>query len=137
MHLEITQRERDGIVILDLNGKLIMGAADSLARQRILDVIDAGNKKLILDLKHVADIDTSGLGTLAFCATKVGESGGRLVLVQLGTAHAKLSDVFKLSTAFEIYEDEIDAVNSFFPDRAIPRYDILSFVEEQAHKAER
>ena len=31
---------------------------------------------------------------------------------------------------FEVFDDETDAVNSFFPDREIKRFDILSFVKQ-------
>ena len=131
MHLEIEQRENEGILILDLKGKLILGPEDSYARQHILPVLERGHHRLILNLKELTDIDTTGLGTLTFCATKAKEAGGRLVLINLSRSHTKLSDIFKLSTAFEIYPTELDAINSFFPERAVPRYDILEFIERQ------
>ena len=134
MHLEINRRDDEGVVVLTFKGRLILGADDSLARQNILQLIQEGKTKLVLNLKEVSDIDTSGLGTLVYCATEARERGGRLVIVNLSKSHAKLSDTFRLNTTFEIYEDEVDAVNSFFPDRKIPRYDILTFVEEQTQK---
>jgi anti-sigma B factor antagonist len=36
----------------------------------------------------------------------------------------------KLATIFEIFDDEQEAVNSFFPDRKIRTFDILNFVQE-------
>ena len=36
----------------------------------------------------------------------------------------------RIDTIFEVFDDEIDAVNSFFPDREIKRFDILSFVQD-------
>ena len=36
----------------------------------------------------------------------------------------------KLATVFEIFTDEQDAVNSFFPDRKLKTFDILSFVQQ-------
>jgi anti-sigma B factor antagonist len=36
----------------------------------------------------------------------------------------------KLSTIFEIFDDEQEAVNSFFPNRKIRKFDILSFVQQ-------
>ena len=52
-----------------------------------------------------------------------------MVLLNVTPSHTRLSDVLKLNTLFESYQDEQDAVNSFFPDRALRRYDILEFVE--------
>jgi anti-sigma B factor antagonist len=42
--------------------------------------------------------------------------------------------LLKLNTVFETYQDEVEAVNSFYPERAIKRYDILDFVEEQERR---
>jgi len=36
----------------------------------------------------------------------------------------------KLETVFEVFDDEQNAVNSFFPDRKITKFDILSFVQQ-------
>jgi len=127
-NLEVKQRERDGVVILDLEGRLVLGEVDLALRRHVMSLLEAGKRNLILNLKEVKVIDTTGLGTLAFCAEKFREAGGKCVLLNLDQEHARLSEVFKLNTAFEIYQDEMDAVNSFFPERAVPRYDILEFV---------
>ena len=79
-------------------------------------------------------MDTTALGTLVFCATKFREAGGRLVIFNLSPKHSELSNMVKLNTAFDIYPDEVGAVNSFFPDRAVQHYDILEFVEELEQK---
>lgn len=131
MQLEIEERRREGIIVLDLKGKLVLGPGDLALRQRALSLLESGHRNLILNLRAVTDIDTTGLGTLAFFVTKFHEAGGRLVLRSLKDSLTRLSEVFKLSTTFEIYPDELDAVNSFFPERAVAHYDILAFVEQQ------
>jgi anti-sigma B factor antagonist len=55
--------------------------------------------------------------------------------LNLGESKGRLPDILKLNAVFETYKDELDAVNSFFPDRKIQRYDILDFVEEQERRA--
>jgi hypothetical protein len=67
-------------------------------------------------------------------ALRFRESGGKLVLLNLGESQARLPDTLKLNTVFETYQDESAAVNSFFPERAIQHYDILDFVEEQERR---
>jgi anti-anti-sigma factor len=128
--LQIEHREIDGIVILDLKGRLILGEEDLTLRQTVSSLVDAGDLNLILNMKDVSQIDTAALGTLVFCQLKLRESGGRLILLNLAPSHAKLSNIMKLNTTFETYQEEHLALNSFFPDRAVPRYDILDFVEE-------
>lgn len=131
MDLQIEQRETEGIVILDLKGRLILGLEDLALRQRLQALREAGHTNVVLNLKEVSDMDTTGLGTLIFCAMKFREAGGRLVLLNLSPSHSQLSNAVKLNTAFEIYPDEVAALNSFFPERAVQHYDILEFVEEQ------
>jgi anti-sigma B factor antagonist len=134
VHLQIEQRENEGIIILDLRGRLVLGQEDLALRQRLQALREAGSKNVALNLKDVSELDSTALGTLVFCATKFREAGGQLVLFNLSPAHSRLSDVVKLNTAFEIYPDQVAAVNSFFPDRAVQHYDILEFVEELEQK---
>jgi anti-sigma B factor antagonist len=130
LHLQIDQRETEGIVILDLKGPLILGPEDVALRQRLQALRESGHLNVALNLRDVSDLDTSALGTLIFCSQKFRQAGGRLVLLNLSPSHTELSNTVKLNTVFDIYQDEVAAVNSFFPDRVVPRYDILEFVEE-------
>lgn len=134
MHLQIEQRENEGIIILDLKGRLVLGPEDVALRQRVRELCDAGHTKVALNLKGVSQLDSTGLGTLVFVATKLGAEGGRLALFNLSPSHAELSNAVELNTTFEIYPDEVAALNSFFADRAIRHYDILEFVEELEQK---
>jgi anti-sigma B factor antagonist len=52
-------------------------------------------------------------------------------LMKLNRRNIELLVLTKLSTVFEVFQDEQDAVNSFFPEREIKRFDILSFVKQQ------
>jgi len=130
LDLQIDQRGSDGIVILDLKGRLVLGPEDVALRQRLQALRDAGKLSVALNLKNVTDMDTSALGTLIYSSMKFREAGGRLVLLNLSPSHTELSNTVRLNTAFDIYPDEVAALNSFFPDRVVPRYDILEFVEE-------
>jgi anti-sigma B factor antagonist len=126
--LEIMQREKDGIAVLDLDGRVVQGDDDLALRLRLESLAASGQKNVILNLKKVSEIDTTGQGSLEYCGEKFRELGGKCVLLDLDPAGTKVPDVFKLSTDFETYDEEVDAVNSFFPDRKVPHYDILDFV---------
>jgi len=129
--LEIHQRENEGIVVLDLKGHLVLGAGDNALRETVQSLFDGGNRKLALNLAHVSNIDSSGAGVLFTLAQQYGAAGGKLVLVQLAHVHAALSEMARLEATIEFYELELDAVNSFFPDRVIKHYDILDYVEHR------
>jgi anti-sigma B factor antagonist len=129
MKLDIQERENEGVLVLDLKGRLVLGPEDSALRQRLQAL--AVRRNVIVNLKDVSDIDSTGLGTLVNCALRFREAGGKLVLLNLNDSKGRLPDILKLNAVFETYQDEVAAVNSFFPDRAVKHYDILEFVEEQ------
>jgi anti-sigma B factor antagonist len=137
MKLQIEQREREKISILDLKGGLVLGEEDLSLLQRLLLLLDSRHHQVILNLKDVSNIDESGLDTLAFSAARFHDIGGRLVLLAPGKSHAHGADIAKLSIVSETYQEETEAVNSFFPDRVVPRYDILEFVNEQKRSGNR
>jgi anti-sigma B factor antagonist len=129
-HLEIQSREREGVKILDLDGKLTVGDASDL-REKVTAEAAAGSLQQLLNLKNVEYIDSTGLGTMVICFMAVQKAGGTLKLVNLNRRNLELVLLTKLSTVFQIFNDEQEAINSFFPDREIKHFDILSFVQQQ------
>jgi anti-sigma B factor antagonist len=134
MGFTVSQREKEGIVILDLAGALTVGDAATALRTTLREIVSAGGSNVILNLATVDYIDSTGLGAMVVCFTTLRKSGGRLVLLNLIRRHLELLVLTKLSTVFEIFDDEQDAVNSFFPNRRIRHFDILSFVEQQRQR---
>jgi anti-sigma B factor antagonist len=133
MALVISEREREGIVILDLKGRLTTGEATPL-REKITQVLASGRKNIILDLDGIDYIDSTGLGGMVICFTQVKKAGGALKLMRLNRRNVELLALTRLHTVFEVFGEEQDAVNSFFPDREIKRFDILAFVRQQEQK---
>ena len=131
MALTIEKREREGILILALTGDLTIGPEDTQLRSVVQDCISAGKVNIILDWRQLGTIDSVGLGTLVLCQIRSRRAGGKLVLLNISRTHLDLLELTRLETVFEVFTDEQDALNSFFPDRAINHYDILEFVEEQ------
>ncbi len=130
-HLEISTREREGIEILDLKVRLVVGEGATALRDTISRLKEGGKVRIILNLQHVEYIDSSGLGALVICYTSLQKGGGALKLANLNRRNIELLLLTKLSTVFEIFDNEQYAVNSFFPERKIQRFDILSFVQQQ------
>jgi anti-sigma B factor antagonist len=131
MSMEIQRREREGITILDLKGRLAVGESCTLLRESVNDQIAQGNKQLILDLQNIDYIDSTGLGSMVICYTTLQKMGGGMKLVNLNRRNLELMLLTKLSTIFEIFAEEQEAVNAFFPEREIKHFDILSFVQKQ------
>jgi len=131
MSLEINEREREGITILDIKGRLTVGQGATVLRDTINGLMSAGKNRIIGNLQHVEYIDSTGLGTLVICFTSLQKLGGGFKLENLNRRNLELLLLTKLSTVFELFNDEQDAINSFFPNREIKRFDILDFIQQQ------
>lgn len=131
MSFEIQKRDREGVVILDLKGRLVVGEAASRLRDEILALASAGNHRVVLNLAGVDFIDSTGLGALVICYTTLKKAEGALKLCNLANREIELLVLTKLTSVFELFDDEQHAINSFFPGRDIKHFDILSFVQKQ------
>lgn len=129
--MKVGRRQIEGIEILDLKGRLIAGTESGALRENVAALVAEGKSNLILNLKQLDYIDSTGLGTLVMCFTALQKQGGALKLTNLTRRHIELLVLTKLTTVFELFDDERDAVNSFFPDRATKRFDILEYVRNQ------
>jgi len=115
---------------LDLNGSLTAGEPCQLLREHCATDI-ASQPKVVVNLANVDYIDSSGLGMLVNCFSTIGRAGGGLRILSPSERDMELMVLTKLATVFQVFKDEQEAVNSFFPDREIKKFDILSFVQEQ------
>jgi anti-sigma B factor antagonist len=130
MSLDIQQSEREGIVILELKGRITVGPEATALRDRIAELIKAGTVNIILNMQHVAYVDSTGLGALVMCGTTLRKQGGNMKLLNVNRRNIELLIMTKIATVFDLFADEQDAVNSFFPDRKIKTFDILSYVQQ-------
>jgi anti-sigma B factor antagonist len=136
MEVEFGQREKEGIVILDLTGRLVAGGSTGELRDKVTSLLAEGRNRIVLNLKDVDYIDSSGLGSMVICFTSAKKQGGALKLLNLNRRNVELLVLTKLTTVFEIHNDEQAAVNSFFPNREIRKFDILAFLQEQKDLSE-
>jgi anti-sigma B factor antagonist len=137
MDRRITHCEKEGIRILDLRGQLKAGDSESTLRSAISALARDNVVNIVLNLAEVTKIDSDGLEALVLCHTQVRKGGGALKLARLNIEHLSLNVLTKLNTVFEVFVDEQDAVNSFFPDRATRHYDILEWVQEEEREEEK
>jgi anti-sigma B factor antagonist len=135
MSLEITESNREGVEILALKGRLTAGESTAI-REKVDQAIAVGHLNVIFDLTHVDYVDSTGLGGMVICYTTLKRHGGALKLVNPNKRNVELLALTKLHTIFEVFVELQDAVNSFFPDREIKRFDILAFVQQQEGESE-
>ena len=130
MNLDIQERDREGVTLLDLKGRLVAGEEVAAFRTAFEELTARDTRKVILNLHGVDFIDSLGLGTMVMCHTRMRKVGGVTKLSQLNRRNLELLLLTKIDTIFEVFDDETEAVNSFFPEREIRRFDILSFVQQ-------
>jgi anti-sigma B factor antagonist len=126
MALEINRKEREGVTILDMKGRITVGPEATALRAAVADNV----RQLVFNLAQVDFIDSTGLGAVVMCSTTMRKAAGSVKLLNLNRRNIELLVMTKLTTVFETYSDETDAVNSFFPDRKLNQFDILSFVQQ-------
>src|ERR1700677_1623230 len=127
---DIQEREREGITILDFKGRISAGPEATALRDKVAEETAAGKSNLVLNLAGVDYIDSTGLGALVVCVTGLRKIGGNMKLLNLNRRNIDLLVMTKLDTVFEVFTDEQDAVSSYYPDRKIKAFDILSFVQQ-------
>jgi anti-sigma B factor antagonist len=111
--LEITQREMNGIYLLTLKGRLVLGLENNGLRTMIDNLLVAGATKIVVNLEHVNSVDSAGLGALIEMHRRTKAKGGRLVLAHLGPKLRQALEIARLLTLFETFATEAEAVASF------------------------
>jgi anti-sigma B factor antagonist len=134
MSLGINEREVEGILILDLQGRLVAGESAGTLRERGHKAAASENRNVILNMKGVDYIDSSGLGTLVAAHSTLSKAGGGLALMNLSKRSAELLVLTKLATVFRMFDEEKAAVDSFFPNREVRAFDILDFVKSSPNE---
>ena len=79
-------REVQGVAILDLKGKITIGAGDVQLRETVNSIAESGKKSILINMHDVTTIDSSGIGELVGCYTSVTNKGGKLKLLHLPRA---------------------------------------------------
>ena len=111
--MNISQRDKNDITILDINGKITIGVGDVAVRDAVQTALASGSKKLLLNLKGVSTIDSAGVGELVSAYTTVTNRGGDLKLVNLPSKVSDILQITQLITVFEVHDDEDEAIESF------------------------
>ncbi|MCK5004816.1 MAG: STAS domain-containing protein [Candidatus Aminicenantes bacterium] len=111
--MKINKRKNGEIVILDLDGKLLTGNDVGYFREIFDTLIKGGETKIILNLKKLRMMDSTGLGELTRSYTTAKNNGGMIKLVDLTAKIKDLLFITKIITIFETYDSEDEAVKSF------------------------
>ena len=106
-------RDLGDIRVIELSGKITIGAGDVKLRELILQALDVDKNDIVLDLGGVTAIDSSGIGEMVACYTSVTKRGGQLKLMHLSPKITDILQVTQLITVFDVFDDEREALGSF------------------------
>jgi len=111
--LKMTNREVNGVSVVALYGRIVLGEESNALREKLKSLIAEGKKQIVLNMDNIKYIDSSGLGTLvaAHCSAKT--QGASLRLCHLGSKFQEVLQITKLLTVFEVCDTEAAAVASF------------------------
>jgi len=105
-------KKEGDVTVLDVEGQLIVGNRQEL-KQKVLDELESGEKRFLIDFDRTGYIDSSGLGVLVSLSKKIREQGGELRLANLNEDLRTLFELTKLDTLFRIANSREEALSSF------------------------
>jgi anti-sigma B factor antagonist len=111
--LNMTNREVDGVSVVTLDGRIVLGDESNALRMKLKSLIAGGKKQIVLNMDNITYIDSAGLGILvaAHCSAKT--QGASLRMCHLGRKFQEVLQITKLVTVFEVCDTEAAAVASF------------------------
>jgi anti-sigma B factor antagonist len=110
--MSFTLNKQGDVVVVEVEGQLIVGNRQEL-KQKVLDELEKGDHKFLIDFKQTGYIDSSGLGVLVSLSKKIREQGGELRLADLNDDLKTLFELTKLDTLFQIADTRERAIESF------------------------
>ena len=111
--MNIETRKKGDVVIVDFQGRLAVGVGDEMLPGLISELLDEGNRKILLNLSEMDYIDSNGLGELVQSLKRSKSQGASLRLLKPQDRVAKTLRLTNLLPMFNVYETEADALSAF------------------------
>jgi len=112
VRLKISTRQIDEVIIVDCYGHLVFGEETTLLREQVKGLLPA-NPHIVLNLRDLTFLDSSGMGALIELFTSAQRSGGCVKLASLSKHIRDALTITKLIMVFEAFPDEQAAAASF------------------------
>ncbi|MBN2242562.1 MAG: STAS domain-containing protein [Acidobacteria bacterium] len=108
--MKIATRTVGRCKVLDCSGPLVLGPATAELRNSVREAVKGGTPKVVLNLKDVDYIDSSGIGEMISCFIHAKNQGVKLPLLNLNQKVHTLLVVAKLLVIFDVFDDEKKAL---------------------------
>jgi anti-sigma B factor antagonist len=110
---ESSTRCVEGVTIVDLRGRIDFGDGSKRLRETLSELVNRNTKKVLLNMKEVDFVDSSGIGEMVRGHVQLAKIGGQLKLVNLSKHVNMLLQVTSLNKVFEIFDNEPGGIKSF------------------------
>ncbi len=110
--MQTATRQVEDVVVVDVSGRITVGEGNVMLREVVRQLVEAGHRKIAMNLHEVGYVDSSGIGELVKAYTTVRNQGGQLTLVNPSKRVQDLLQMTKLSAVFRIEGDEASAIQS-------------------------
>ena len=111
--VKINRNPKDRAMVLQLSGDVLGGKDYELFTNLIKELVDEGHVDIVLDLKKVRYINSTGLGILVSGLTTLKKNMGHMKICNLSDRIDRLFSVTSLTTVFPTFETLEDALASF------------------------
>ncbi len=113
MQLTIVTKEKQGAVVITLNGRFVSGEEVETVRSKIKEYLANNQTRIVLDLADVTRVDSTGIGASVEAVILTARAGGQLKLSRVPRLIRNILSTHRLLQAFEIYDNEESALASF------------------------
>ena len=110
--MEIIQREKNSVVILDIDGEIDLYNASDI-KTTVQNLIDEQKYDVVINLEKVPYIDSSGIGALISSLSNLKKYQGSLKIINLLASVKRVFELTKLISFFDIYASEEEALSKF------------------------
>ncbi len=111
--MRLNVRQIGHVAVVDLAGKITLGEGDAVLREGVFKLLQSDQKLILLNLRKVPYMDSSGIGEMVACYKAARDKNGTVKLLNPSEKVSDLLQITRLETVFEIYRDEKEALRSF------------------------
>jgi anti-sigma B factor antagonist len=108
--VQISSRRVEGATILDLEGRIVLGATADALSNTMQDGIAKGARKLLLNMKGVTQVDTTGISTIVRAFVSMQRAGGKFGLFHLSDRVRLILDMIRLLNVIPTFSSEEEAL---------------------------
>ncbi len=131
-YFTIKERQVGDVTVLYIRGKLKGCGGRGILRDSIIHPLEEGHNQILLNLAQVSSIDSSCLGELVSIHLHLKNKGAKMRMV-LSQNLRELVTITNLMTVFDVYDNEVDALDKFLYDTLDPRKQSLIYLPRDLH----